>query len=141
MEFYGHVQDDLSLGRIRLPACLPFSKCQVKALLQVAYMEGCWILVMREYCLFYRHNTLFCRIWHKKCLPRFGQSGSWRSQYDLGIMIGVSYIGGHEIKSTTKVRKIIDICTIFHNDNKTIIFFLIILDDYRRLPNRYTSFF
>ena len=25
-------------------------------------------------------------------------------------MIGVSYIGGHEIKSTTKVRKIIDIC-------------------------------
>ena len=25
-------------------------------------------------------------------------------------MIGVSYIGGHEIKSTTKVQKIIDIC-------------------------------
>ena len=37
---YGHVQDGLSLGRLKLPASLPFSKCQVKALLQVAYMEG-----------------------------------------------------------------------------------------------------
>ena len=34
--YYGHVQDDLSLGRLKLPASLPFSKCQVKALLQVA---------------------------------------------------------------------------------------------------------
>lgn len=37
---YDHVQDDLSLGRLKLPASLPFSKCQVKALLQVAIMEG-----------------------------------------------------------------------------------------------------
>ena len=36
---YGHVQDGLSLGRLMLPACLPFSKCQVKALLQVAITE------------------------------------------------------------------------------------------------------
>ena len=37
---YGHVQDGLSLSRLKLPASLPFLKCQVKALLQVAYMEG-----------------------------------------------------------------------------------------------------
>ena len=46
----------------------------------VAYMEGCWILVMREYCLFYRGKSLFFRIWHKKYLPKLGQSGSWRSR-------------------------------------------------------------